>query len=146
MKMKIRVDLHNPLRGTCSCEHCGTPIVHGSDSWHDFLASEVSQAFGEQYDGERTESKWFPAMMQKYAEMLANKSESYLFCPYCGKAVTQPKVSNVTGNPILPNVFGNNSDAIERWAKEVGVEVPTDYFKYQDMQYAQKKDAKVQWS
>jgi hypothetical protein len=144
--MKIRVDLHNPLRGMCTCEHCHVPIIHGDDDWHAFLAKDVSKAFGEHYDGVHTDAKWYPAMMDRFANMLASKADSYLFCPYCGKAITQPRTSNITNKPILPNVYANNSDAVKRWAKEIGIEVPLDYHKYQDMHYELKKDAKVMWN
>lgn len=146
--MKIGIDMHhNPMRGTVDCTGCGAPIVHMQDDWHEFLASQVAQARGEQYDRSNgTPAAWYPAMAAKAAEMLASQVQTYLFCPYCGHALQQPFHSDITGAPALPKPFANTFKGVTRWAQELGLSgLPADYQAWSQMAYAQRQQGKPVW-
>ncbi|MEW6770089.1 MAG: hypothetical protein AB1330_01670 [Bacillota bacterium] len=147
--MKILIDrCHNPLRGYAACSGCGCPIVHIEGDWHEPLAREVARAFGVEWKIEhlwKTPSEWYPAMSEKAARLLCRRVQHYLFCPYCGRAVTQPFISDVSGAKVLPLMFyGEHFEAAGRWAAALGLsQLPVDdYDKWNKMAYAQRESGK----
>ena len=146
--MIVSIDpCHNPLRGYVQCTGCGTPLVHMQDSWHELLAMEAARANGEEYSREKcwnTPSNWYPYMMDKAARMLCDRVAHHLFCPYCGKPLTQPFISDLTGQPALPEVYGNNFKVVRSWAERSGLQdLPVDdYHKWDGMARGQRQQGK----
>lgn len=147
--MRIQMDPHhNPLRGTVSCEHCGTTLENTRDEWHELLGAGAARGFGEEWTDDTrhsTPSKYYPHMLQSAAEMLADRVHTTLFCRYCGKAVEQPRQA-LSGKAVLPDLYGNLADASQRWATEMGRDdAPSDLLKWNDAAFGQRKTAKVIW-
>ena len=155
--MKISMQFHNPLKGTVSCEHCHAPLEHwgmngidrNRDEAHARLAKEAASAFGEKWDPDglmRTPNKYYPHMMKHAAQYLANRVDHFLFCPYCGRAVEQPRVCETLGGiSPLPKISGNimGTDALERWAKDTGREVNANWEDWNRISWEQHNASEV---
>lgn len=158
--MKINMQFHVPLKGYVSCEHCHTPLEHwgmngidrNRDEAHVRLVKDAAKAFGETWelnDLMSTPNKYFPHMMKQVAEHLANRVDHFLFCPYCGRALEQPKVcETLNGISPLPKVSGNamGTDALKRWAKDTGREMETDWKLWNRLSYEQHRVSTVVFS
>lgn len=164
--MKITFDSsHNPFRGYCSCSQCGVPLVHISDlppgrskdAWHQDAVIAIAKARGEADKADpndfnsyvhKTPRAYYPIMAERAAEQMAQRVTHQLFCPYCGAALQQPRLSQATGKPVLPGVYGNTFKAIAKWAQELGIDglLVHDYFAYESLRQAQEQGAKPVWS
>lgn len=151
--MKIDIQLHIPLKGCVSCEHCHTPLEHWGinvidrdrDEAHVRLAKDAARAFGETWEPNdliATPNKYFPHMMKQAAEYLASRVDHFLFCPYCGRALEQPRTcETLNGISPLPKISGNimRTDALERWVKDTGRKVKTDWESWNRLSWEQHK-------
>jgi len=137
------------MRGTVDCTGCHTPIQHLGDHMHSYLVRKSADKYGVDWDTKyvnSTPGAWYPYMIKMAAKNLSSMVRSKIFCPYCGKALQQPRISE--GKPILPSFYGNNWSAVSKWCAELRFEdLPIDnYHKWSKMTYAQEENSEVKYS